>query len=92
MVETITCGTVEIGGTDYDKEIDFSWFDGEIEVVAVRAIKIITARSTDIWYDRAGTPHKGRHVEMLDVTAFVDVGEIAKEVADYIGVFERRAA
>lgn len=91
MVETITCGTVEIGGTDYDKEVDYEWWDGALEVLAVRAIKIITARSTDIWYDRAGKPHKGRHVELLDVTGFVDVGEIAKEVADYIGNFERLA-
>lgn len=91
MIETITCGTVEIGGTDFDKEVDYEWWDGALDVIAVRAIKIITARSSDVWYDRAGKPRKGRHVEMLDVTAFVDVAEVAAEVADYIGQLQRAA-
>ena len=91
MMNTVTCGTIEIGGIEYDKEIDYECFGREICIDAVRAIKIITARKDDVWYDPNGRAHKGRHVELLDVTAFVDVAEVAAEVADYIGQLQRAA-
>lgn len=92
MVHTVTCGTIEIYGTAFDKEVDYSVFCDDLCVEAVRAIKIITARADDVWYDRQGRPHRGRHVELLDVTGFVDLDAIAGEVADYIGNVERLAA
>lgn len=91
-MHTVTCGTIEIDGTAFDKEVDYSFFSGGLCIEAVRAIKIITARADDVWYDRQGKAHRGRHVELLDVTGFVDIDAIAEEVADHIGVVERLAA
>jgi len=79
-----TAGSIEIGGKEYEAEVDYEMFDGRLTVHAVRAAKVVSEKDTDVWYDRNGEPHRGRKVIFLDVTDFVSRAAWEEEISEYL--------
>lgn len=84
-------GSIEIGGKEYEAEVDYELVGGRVTVHEVRAVKVVAEKDTDVWYDRDGKEHYGRKILSLDVTDFVSKSAWEEEIEAYLGCMSARS-
>ena len=85
-----TSGSIEINGKEFEAEVDYEVVGGRVTVHEVRAVKVLAAKDTDVWYDRGGKEHYGRKILSLDVTDFVSKSAWEEEIEAYLGFMNAR--